>query len=383
MIVHRRIRRGIATAIGLMVFGGAGVMVVGSPVAATALASASLPFDAQAAAAPSPTSAIQLGPSAAPTPSTSSPSTASPSSGSTWVAPWDIPGLIGQAIDGWFSGLVVAALNPVLDLLGTTILATPNVSGPGQVSELWGVSAGIADSLLVLLVLAGGVLVMTHETLQTRYSIKEIAPRIVVAAIAANASLSIAGVAIRFANALSQAFLGQGVDPAAAMSTMRGLILAPLATGGIFLVLIGIVIAVLAVVLLVVYIVRIVLVILLVAAAPLALICHAWPPLEGLAQLWWRGFIALLAVQLGQSFVLVTALRAFFASDGNATLGLASGSGLVDLLITLCLFWVLIKIPFWARRAAFSGRGSQTGVVRRTVRTVLELKGVRAIAAVL
>jgi hypothetical protein len=334
-------------------------------------------------AAPSPTSSIQVGPSSSPTPSTSPPGASSPSSGSTFVAPWDIPGLIGQAIDSWFSGLVVAALNPVLDLLGTTILATPDVSGPGQVSELWGVSAGIADSLLVLLVLAGGALVMTHETLQTRYSIKEIAPRIVVAAVAANASLSIAGVAIRFSNALSQAFLGQGVDPATAMATMRGLIMAPLASGGIFLVLIGIVIAILAVVLLVVYIVRIVLVILLVAAAPLALICHAWPPIEGMARLWWRGFIALLGVQLGQSFVLVTALRVFFASDGNATLGLASGSGLVDLLVTLCLFWVLIRIPFWARRAAFSGRGSQTGVVRRAVRTVLELKGVRAIAAVL
>ncbi len=382
MIVHRHIRRGIAAAVGLLLFGGVAVLA-GSPVRTAALVSAPLPTSAQAATTPSPTSAIQLGPSAVPTPSTSPPSATSPSNGSTWVAPWDIPGLIGQAINGWFSGLVVAALNPVLDLLGTTILATPDVSGPGQVSALWGVSAGIADSLLVLLVLAGGVLVMTHETLQTRYSIKEIAPRIVVAAVAANASLSIAGVAIRFANALSQAFLGQGVDPAAAMATMRGLILAPLATGGIFLVLIGIVIAILAVVLLVVYIVRIVLVILLVAAAPLALICHAWPPIEGLARLWWRGFIALLGIQLGQSFVLVTALRVFFASDGNATLGLASGSGLVDLLVTLCLFWVLIRIPFWARRAAFSGRGSQTGVVRRVVRTVLELKGVRAIAAVL
>ena len=377
---RRRHLHGGAVAIGGLLLATALVALTHPSAPAAVLTSAPLAINA---AAQSPTSAIQLGPSASPTPSTSPPGASSPSSGSTFVAPWDIPGLIGQAIDSWFSGLVVAALNPVLDLLGTTILATPDVSGPGQVSQLWGVSAGIADSLLVLLVLAGGALVMTHETLQTRYSIKEIAPRIVVAAVAANASLSIAGVSIRFCNALSQAFLGQGVDPAAAMATMRGLIMAPLASGGIFLVLIGIVIAILAVVLLVVYIVRIVLVILLVAAAPLALICHAWPPIEGLARLWWRGFIALLGVQLGQSFVLVTALRVFFASDGNATLGLASGSGLVDLLVTLCLFWVLIRIPFWARRAAFSGRGSQTGVVRRVVRTVLELKGVRAIAAVL
>ncbi len=271
----------------------------------------------------------------------------------------------------------------MLDLLGTTVLATPDVTQPGRVSDLWGVAAGIANSLLVLLVVAGGVLVMTHETLQTRYSIKEIAPRIVVAAVAANASLTIAGIAIRFCNALAQAFLGQGVDPASAVATLRSLIEAPLASGGIFLVLLGLVIAVLAVVLLVVYIVRIALVVLLVAAAPLALICHAWPPVEDIASLWWRGFIALLAIQLGQSFVLVTALRVFFASGSGATFGLFSGSGLVDLLVTLCLFWVLVKIPSWAGRAVFAGRGGSGGAFRRVVRTVVELKVVRAIRAAL
>ena len=263
---------------------------------AAVLASAPLAINT---AAPSPTSSIQVGPSASPTPSTSPPGAPSPSSGSTFVAPWDIPGLIGQAIDGWFTGLVVAALNPVLGLLGNTILATPDVSGPGQVSALWGVSAGIADSLLVLLVLAGGAFVMIHETLQTRYSIKEIAPRIVVAAVAANASLSIAGVAIRFSDARFP-----GVPRSGGRSRDRDghdarTLVGAVARDGIFLVLIGIVIAILAVVLLVVYIVRIVLVILLVAAAPLALICHAWPPIEGLARLWWRGFIALLADPTG------------------------------------------------------------------------------------
>lgn len=320
-----------------------------------------------------------------PSPSASpvAPGAASPNTGSTSVAPWDIPGLIGQAITGWFSSLVVSALNPMLDLLGTTVLATPDVTQPGRVSDLWGTATGIADALLVLLIVVGGVLVMTHETLQTRYSIKEIAPRIVVAAIAANASLTIAGFAIRFCNALAQAFLGQGVDPASAVATLRSLIEAPLANGGIFLVLLGLVIAVLAVILLVVYIIRIALVILLVAAAPLALICHAWPPVEDIASLWWRGFIALLAVQLGQSFVLVTALRVFFASGSGATFGLFSGSGLVDLLVTLCLLWVLVKIPSWAGRAVFAGRGRSGGAFRRVVRTVVELKVVRAIGAAL
>jgi len=354
-----------------------------SPRASATAARVPIPSNEITAATASPVSGLQLVP-AIPTPSPPpTPNPASPGGGSTWVAPWDIPGLIGQAITGWFSSLVISALNPLLDLLGTTVLATPDVTQPGRVSDLWGVAAGIADSLLVLLVIAGGVLVMTHETLQTRYSIKEIAPRILVAATTANASLAIAGVSIRFCNALAQAFLGQGVDPASAVATLRNLIEAPLASGGIFLVLLGLVLAVLAVILLVVYIVRVALVVLVVAAAPLALICHSWPPIDGIAQLWWRGFVALLAIQLGQSFVLVTALRVFFASGSGASFGLFSGSGLVDMLVAVCLFWVLIKIPSWASRAVFAGRGGRGGVIRHVVRTVVELKVVRAITSAL
>jgi hypothetical protein len=382
--VSRRTRRRVSA---LLIAGFVALVCVASVAQTSTRASTSavsMPPSTFTAATPSSPTGVQLTP-ASPAPFASPPSGAtSPGSGSTWVAPWDIPELIAQAITGWFSGLAVSALNPLLDLLGTTVLATPDVTQPGRVSELWGVAAGIADSLLVLLVIAGGVLVMTHETLQTRYSAKEIAPRIVVAAIIANTSLAIAGVAISFCNSLAQAFLGQGVDPASAVATLRSLIEAPLASGSIFLVLLGLVLAVLAVVLLVVYIVRVALVVLLVAAAPLALICHAWPPVDGMAQLWWRGFIALLAIQLGQSFVLVTALRVFLASGSSgATFGLFTGSGLVDLLVTLCLFWVLIKIPSWASRAVFNGRGSGGGTVRRVVRTVVELKVIRAISAAL
>jgi hypothetical protein len=42
-------------------------------------------------------------------------------------------------------------------------------------------------------------------------------------------------------------------------------------------------------------VVRVALLILLVAAAPLALICHALPQTEGLARLWWRATAACLA----------------------------------------------------------------------------------------
>ena len=259
-----------------------------------------------------------------------------------------------------------------------TVLATPDVTGPGRVNDLWGVSAGIANTVVVLFVLAGGALVMGHETLQTRYAAKDIAPRIVVAVIAANASLAIVGIAIHLVNSLSVALLGPGVDQNNGTSVLTQLVTAPLASGGIFLVLLGLVAAVLALVLLAVYVIRVALLVLLVAAAPLALICHALPQTEGLARLWWRAVAGLLAVQVAQALVLITALRVFFASDGHATLGLSSSGGLVDILVAICLLYVLVRIPGWVSRAVFAGTGHSPSSVGRAVKTVVIYKALRA-----
>jgi len=337
--------------------------------------------------APSPSSppGIQPGPGApgVPTPGATGPPISVNVPGSSNPGFFDIAGHIEQAIDNWFRDLVTSALNPVLALLGRTVFATPDLSGPGRVADLWGLAAGIANTALVLLVLAGGALVMSHETLQTRYAAKDIAPRIVVAAIAANASLLLVGQAINLSNAFSGALLGQGVSPAGATSVMRELVLTPLGTGGIFLILLGLVVAVLAVALLAIYVIRVALLVLLVAAAPLALICHALPQTEGLARLWWRAVAACLAVQVGQSLVLIAALRVFFAPDGHAALGLSTTGGLVDVLVACCLLWVLIRIPAWAARAVFSGTGYRPSTATRVVRDVVVYRALRAGAAAL
>jgi hypothetical protein len=291
---------------------------------------------------------------------------------------FDITGHIEAAIDSWFQDLVTAALDPVLTLLGQTLLATPDVTAQARVSELWQMTEGVADAFLVLFVLVGGMIVMSHETLQTRTALKDVLPRVVVAAVAANASLSLAALAISLAGTLSAAVMGQGVGPSQAAVVLRQLVLGSLADGGIFVVLLGGVVAVLALVVVVTYVVRTALVVLLVVAAPACLVCHALPQTEGLAKLWWRAFLGALAVQVAQALVLVTALRVFLATGGPAQLGIASTGGLVDLLVSACLCWVLVKIPGWVSRSVFSGRGHGVG---RAVRDVVVYKGATAIAA--
>jgi len=325
---------------------------------------------------------IQVGPGNTTAPSTPASGSGGAVSGGNQPSPglFDITGHITAAIDSWFRDLVTAALDPVLTLLGHTLLATPNVTAQGRVGELWRMTEGIADSFLVLFVLVGGAIVMGHETLQTRTAIKDVLPRIVVAAVAVNASLSLAGLAISSADSLSQAVLGQGVDPSQAAVVLRQLILGSLANGGIFVVLLGGVVAVLAIVLLGTYIVRLALVVLLIVGAPICLVCYALPQTEGLARLWWRAFAGTLAVQVAQSLVLVTALRVFLASGGPANLGIASSGGLVDLLVSACLCWVLVKIPSWVSRVVFSGSRGHGGL-SRVVRDVIIYKGAKALAA--
>jgi hypothetical protein len=287
----------------------------------------------------------------------------------------DIPGQIEHAINDWFKGLVTDALNPTLALVGKTVLSTPQLATQSRISQLWQISLGIADALLVLFAIAGGVLVMSHETVQTRHALKDILPRLLLGAIAANASLAISGQMISLANALSAGMLGVGVDPSGAATRLEGFVVGALSNGGIFLIFLGFACAVVAVLLLILYIVRTATIVLLVCAAPLMLLCHALPQTDGLAQLWWRGLIAALGVQVAQALVLTAAVRVFLTPDRGGALGFSVTGGLVDMLIALCLLWVLVRIPFWAKDMALRARPS---MVARAAKTYVVAKIVRS-----
>lgn len=299
-----------------------------------------------------------------------------PSGGDGHPPFWDVPGQIRQAINDWFRGLVEDALNPALELLGNTVLSTPDLGAHERVEEIWRVSLGIADALLVLILIVAGALVMTHETLEGRYALKQMLSRLALAAVAANASLLVSGQLIRVANGLSGGFLAGGVAPAEASERLAGFVLGALTDGGIFLILLALVCAALAVFLLVLYLVRAALAVLLVCAAPLMLLAYALPQSEGLARLWWRGMAAVLGIQVAQALVLATSVRVFFTADGRGALGLAGSGGLVDLLVALCLLWILVKIPFWAKELAFSAKPSRTVQVAKTYVLARTGKGV-------
>ena len=218
-----------------------------------------------------------------------------------------------SAITSWFAGLVRSAVSPLLTLIGQSALSTPQPGAIPAVHTMWATSLAVADAAYVLLVLIGGIVVMSHETLQTSYSAKEIAPRIVLGFVGANLSMVVMSQAITIANGLSAALAGHGVTPATAAASLMTTLGNSVSTGGIFLILLALAGVVLALVLAVVYVMRMMAVVLLAAAAPLALALYALPQTAWAARWWWRALTAALAIQVAQGLVLTAAVQVFFA----------------------------------------------------------------------
>ncbi|WP_194890931.1 hypothetical protein [Catenulispora pinisilvae] len=295
----------------------------------------------------------------------------------------DIPGQIEKAIDEWFGKLVKLALDPVLHLLGATLLSSPNLTD-GRIAQVWDGVLITANTLYVLFVLVAGVTVMGHETVQTRYSLKQIAPRLLIGVVASNASLWTVNQVVAVGNALSGALMDGRVAADGIGNILTSLIVAklflPSGPMNLFFLLVGLVLAVLGAALLVGYLTRAAILVVLTAGSPLALACHALPQTEGIAKLWWRAVFGCVAVQTLQALVLITAVQVFFDPQANTILGLPNGGTLMDLLICLCLFTVLLKIPGWVRRIVMGRSPFHSSPLSGIARQLVLYQGIRAAA---
>ncbi|TDD32022.1 hypothetical protein E1287_24480, partial [Actinomadura sp. KC06] len=286
---------------------------------------------------------------------------------------------VKQAINNWFKDLVKSAINPVFGLLGKSLLTTPQLDQTSRVRDMWTGSLVVANSCFVLLVLVGALTLMGRQTLQSSYTVKDIAPRLVIGVVLANVSLLLVGKAIAFANGLSAALLGQGVDPAAAAGQLQKIILHSINPSdvGTFIVLVVIWAVFLGTILTFIFVVRMMLTIVLIAAAPLALACHALPQTEGLARLWWRAFAGVLAIQVAQALVFITALKVALTTDMVTWLGWRTPGDQLDLWTVLCLLYILVRIPSWISRWIWQGGLSRSPLVRaaKTVAMIVLFRG--------
>jgi hypothetical protein len=266
---------------------------------------------------------------------------------------WDVGCMVSQGVNQWFKDLSKSAIKAVFHGMGKQLLRTPEVQDYPRLVEISGQTRWIANTCMVLLVMAGGFLLMGHETLQTSYTVKDLAPRLVVAVITCNFSNTVVGEAIGVANALAAGVLGPGVDVDLAMKTLEKRLSVPSGDGVDFIIFLILAAAVMGAVLVVIFALRITLTMLLVAAGPLALACHALPQTEELARLWWRALAGLLGVQVAQALVFIVAVKVLLTPNG--TNGFAIGTNLTDIVLVLCLLYVLIRIPSWIAYQVMTG----------------------------
>ena len=281
-----------------------------------AVSRARLPLDARAERCPwrsDPGSPWRRAPAAGTTPG--------PADASSCAA-WDLSGCVTAAIDQFLQGLVADLLNPGLELLSQTLLATPTPQQIPGLAGLWNSSWQILLGSYTVLVLLGGMIVMGYQSVQTRYGLREIAPRLLAGFLAGAFSLLGSGIAIELANALSAAVLAGGVDPVDGAAALRQLIGGALTAAtpgpvpGTGLLIVGLIAAAMLQMLLLVYVVRVAITVILIAGAPLALMLHALPQTDGIARWWWRAFAGCLAVQVAQSLTLAATVKVFLTPDG-------------------------------------------------------------------
>lgn len=286
--------------------------------------------------------------------------------------------VIGPMIDAiikWLAGVIVGGLDILWDLLSATAFTTPDVTVLAEVKSIASTSLVVVNTVYVLAILWMAILVMGRDTIQSRYGLGELIPRLVIGLIGANMAMPVCSQLIGLANAVTAALTSQDITSPGSMKQMQQLVAGSLGDqsgndpAGFLLVLIGLVIAVMVAVLLVQWIVRIGILIVAVGLAPIALALHGTPHTEPAAKLWWRTMLGALGTVLIQAVALHTTMTVFLSPKSDLpALGLPGNPGAVmKLLVVLCLLWSILKVPAMMRRYVSKSSPSGVGTIVRVM----------------
>ncbi|WP_329562025.1 hypothetical protein [Kitasatospora sp. NBC_01266] len=253
-------------------------------------------------------------------------------------------------------------VEPVINGVVRALLITLDPAFSGRVRELWEAMRVIAMTGYGLFVLATGLTVMTHGSVQQRWSAQELLPRLVLGIAASNLSLTLCSTMLTLANALTVAIFGNGVSADDVAGTLIGLILAQVTnTGAPYMLVIQLVALTLAGTLLVTALMRTAGIVLLTVGSALMLACHGHPASDGIARLWWRAYLGCLGTQIVQALALLVCVKALLDPGNYGLVPITKSTPLVNLMLICCTLYLLIKIPSWIRRIVTTPARNITG----------------------
>ncbi|GAA0908693.1 hypothetical protein GCM10009558_097120 [Virgisporangium aurantiacum] len=291
---------------------------------------------------------------------------------------WLFEGMLAAL--GGAAGQLITAL---WDLLDAGMFISPDASQLPQVAALSNRSTLIVNACFVLAVITAGATVMTHGSIQVRYGIGELAPRLLLGFLGANFATPLCRGLVAGANSLTEALTGDSLRSQDSFKhILRVLNTARIdTTSALLLAVLGLIVAGLTGMLVILWLARLGVLVVWFGVAPLALACHATPFTDPIARLWWRTGLGCLATVTLQALALHVTVDIFLDPDANlAALGLpADSNNMINLFIVCCLLWVVVRIPALVRRHVSSG-GDGGGAV--TMARVLLMQAVTAIARV-
>ncbi|MFI6263253.1 hypothetical protein [Micromonospora sp. NPDC051006] len=271
----------------------------------------------------------------------------------------------------WLAEKVTDLLGGLLAFLASSIFVSPDVTVLPQVQSIAGRSALVVNACFVLAIIAVGIASMVGDSVQMRYGMKELIPRLVVGFGLSVFAIPMTGVLIDIANAVTVSMVGTSAPTVEAVTFVRARVASAMTdeSAALLTVIIGLLIVVLMFMLVGSWLARIGMLVVLAGVAPVALACYATPWTQGAAELWWRTLLGCLATPLLQAVAFSAGINLLTDPRSNLPILLGlPGSDTVNLMLVIVVLWVTVTIPAMMRRqvnrAASRGGG---GVLLRAV----------------
>jgi hypothetical protein len=262
-------------------------------------------------------------------------------------------------------------LGGLLAFLTSGMFLSPDVTVLPQVQTIAGKCALVVNACYILAIIAVGIATMVDGSVEMRYGIKELVPRLVVGLVLSNFAVPLCAVIIEVANSFAVSMVGTTAPTTEAVNMARTHVAAALSDPSTALIalIIGLLIVGLMFTLFTGWIVRIGVLVILAGIAPLALACYCSPWPQGAAELWWRSLLGCLATPVLQAVAFSTGIQ--MLTDPHASLPILlglPGSDVLNLLLVTVMLWLTIKIPGMMRRyVTRKGSTNMGGVLLRAV----------------
>ncbi len=248
----------------------------------------------------------------------------------------------------WLAERVIDLLGSLLTFLTSSVFLSPDITVWPQVQTIAGKSALIVNACYILAVTVAGIVTMVGGSIEIRYGIKELVPRLVVGFILSNFAVPLCSVLIDVANALTVSMVGTAAPTTRALTMAKTHVAAASTDEGTAIValIIGLLIVFLFFALLFGWIVRVGVLVISAGLAPVALACYCLPYTQPLATLWWRSVLSCLGTAVLQAIAFSTGIQMLIDPHANlpVLLGLP-GSNIVNLLLVVVVLWTTAKIP--------------------------------------